>query len=78
MPLTNSLREKQIELNWWVKIVTALPNCTYYFGPFSSRQEADCAQVGYFEDLKQEGAHGISIQIKPCQPRELTSYIEER
>ena len=78
MPLTNSTIENGIELGWWVEIKTALPNCTYYFGPFSSRQEADVAQVGYVEDLKQEGAHGISIQIKQCQPRELTRYIEER
>lgn len=76
MPLRHSSIKNGIELGWWVEIRTALPNCTYYFGPFSSRQEADYAQVGYFEDLKQEGAHGIIIQIKQCQPRELTSYIE--
>ncbi|HEY9829391.1 MAG TPA: DUF1816 domain-containing protein [Stenomitos sp.] len=76
MFLTNSTIENQMDLDWWVEIVTALPNCTYYFGPFSSKQEADFAQVGYFEDLKQEGAHGITIQIKRCQPRELTTCTD--
>jgi hypothetical protein len=78
MTLTNFTQEDRIELGWWVEIVTAFPCCTYYFGPFASRQEADSAQVGYFEDLKQEGAHGISIQIKQCQPRELTTCGDER
>lgn len=78
MPLTNSPIENGIELGWWVKIKTALPNCTYYFGPFSSKQEADAAQVGYVEDLKQEGAYGITIHIKQCQPRELTTCGDER
>jgi hypothetical protein len=78
MASTHSTLENRIELDWWVEIVTAVPNCIYYFGPFSSRQEADYAQVGYCEDLKQEGPHGITIQIKQCQPRELTSYTEER
>lgn len=78
MTLKSFTKQNGIELEWWVEIVTAFPICTYYFGPFSSRQEADLAQVGYFEDLKQEGAQEITIQIKQCQPRELTSCKDER
>jgi len=74
MVLTNLPEEKTNEFGWWVEVVTALPSCTYYFGPFASVQEADLAQVGFFEDLKQEGAKGVTIQIKQCQPRNLTIF----
>lgn len=74
MVLTNLPEEKTNEFGWWVEVVTALPTCTYYFGPFASVQEADLAQVGFFEDLKQEGAKGITIQIKQCQPKKLTIF----
>ena len=76
MTLKNFTEENGIELGWWVKIVTAFPSCTYYFGPFASKQEAEFAQIGYFEDLKQEGARGITIEIKQCHPIELTSFEE--
>lgn len=77
MNLTNLTEEETIEFGWWVEIVTTFPNCTYYFGPFASLQEADFAQIGYFEDLKQEGAKGISLQIKQCKPKILTSFRHE-
>lgn len=76
MTLTNVTEEKGIELEWWVEIVTAFPSCTYFFGPFDSKQEAQSAQIGYLEDLKQENAKGFAIQIKQCQPRELTRFVE--
>ncbi len=65
---------EQSELAWWVKIDTAQPLCTYYFGPFVSTKEAELAQSGYVEDLEQEEAQGISIQIEWCQPNELTLF----
>lgn len=74
MVLTNLPEEKTNEFGWWVEVVTALPSCTYYFGPFASVQEPDLAQVGFFEDLKQEGAKGVTIQIKQCQPKKLTIF----
>jgi hypothetical protein len=78
MTLTKLTEEETIEFGWWVEIVTAFPECTYYFGPFASLQEADFAQVGYFEDLKHEGAKGITLEIKQCKPRTLTSFCDER
>lgn len=61
---------------YWVKIETKQPNCTYYFGPFANFQEAKLSKVGYVEDLNQEGATGITIEIKRCKPRELTIFNE--
>lgn len=57
---------------WWVEIVTHSPHCTYYFGPFLSSKEAEAAKAGYVEDLEQEGATGIDVQIKRCKPENLT------
>lgn len=49
-----------------------MPARTYYFSPFASPTEALYARYGYLEDLEQEGSQGITLQIKSCQPRELT------
>lgn len=57
---------------WWVEIVTRNPRCTYYFGPFISSKEADVASGGYVEDLEQEGAQNIVVNIKRCKPDNLT------
>lgn len=58
---------------WWVEIMTTDPQCTYYFGPFSSALEARKAYPGYVEDLQGEGAQGITVTIKLCKPEILTS-----
>lgn len=62
---------------WWVEIVTKKPDCTYYFGPFASHREAQLSQLGYLEDLEQERPQLIAIEIKQCQPKELTSFEDE-
>jgi hypothetical protein len=59
-------------LAWWIEIVTQNPKCTYYFGPFLSSTEAKAAVKGYVEDLEQEGAQGIAIDVKRCKPEVLT------
>ncbi|WP_317107421.1 DUF1816 domain-containing protein [Chroococcidiopsis sp. SAG 2025] len=63
--------------DWWVKIITIKPVCIYYFGLFSSSKEAEIARPGYVEDLKSEAAQGIKIEIKRCQPSDLTVFNEE-
>jgi hypothetical protein len=64
--------QKRINLAWWVEIYTAKPRCLYYFGPFDSEAEAKQYQSGYIEDLDNEGAEGIAVSIKQCQPQKLT------
>ena len=59
--------------DWWVKITTEQPNCTYYFGPFATGSEASAAKAGYVEDLESESATGIHVLIEQrCQPTYLT------
>ncbi len=62
---------------WWVEIITKKPDCTYYFGPFVSHREAQLAQLGYLGDLEQERPQLIAIEIKQCQPKELTVFKDE-
>lgn len=63
-------------LAFWVEIVTDNPRCTYYFGPFLSEQEARAAQGGYIEDLENEAAKVVSLNIKRCKPTNLTIFDE--
>lgn len=63
-------------LAFWVEIVTDNPNCTYYFGPFSTEEEATSSRAGYVEDLENEGAQGILVNIKRCKPTDLTIFDE--
>lgn len=69
---------KKRRLPWWVAIQTTIPRCTYYFGPFDSAEEARLNQAGYVEDLREEGAQGISIKIEQCEPEVLTIDEEDR
>ncbi len=63
---------RALGLAYWVKIDTERPCCTYYFGPFLKAKEAEEAKIGYLEDLKQEGALGITVAIDHFKPQELT------
>lgn len=58
--------------DWWVEITTEAPRCTYYFGPFESAKEAQVESPGYIEDLEGEGAKGIKVNVKRCNPEVLT------
>ncbi len=57
---------------WWLEIHTEKPQCTYYFGPFETANEARSLQEGYLEDLKQEQARGITVTLKLDHPEQLT------
>lgn len=62
---------------WWVKVETQVPICTYYFGPFDSIQEAESCHGDYIQDLREEGAQGISYIIEQACPRQLTIVGDE-
>lgn len=64
----------QLRMHWWVEVLTVEPCCTYYFGPFRNVCEAILAKPGYLENLVQEGAEEISVQIKWCRPKDLTIF----
>lgn len=57
---------------WWIKVHTQNPACIYYFGPFESRSEARISQAGYVEDLEQENAQNIRVEIDQFSPQQLT------
>lgn len=62
--------------SWWAEITTVKPRCVYYFGPFKTSAEAKAAYPGYVEDLNNEGAEGVVVVIKRCNPKKLTIYDE--
>lgn len=57
---------------WWVIIKTQAPACLYHFGPFDSVEEAEASQLGYLEDLIQEGAQDIHLTVATAVPEKLT------
>jgi hypothetical protein len=62
---------------WWLEVITEEPKCIYYFSPFSSEYLAEVLSDGYLEDLEQEKAQVISVDIKRGQPRKLTIFEDE-
>ena len=62
----------------WIEITTQSPQCTYFFGPFVSASEAELEKSGYIEDLEAEGAFGISVEIKRCNPEKLTVFDDNK
>jgi hypothetical protein len=68
---------EKVPMDWWVEIITKAPDCKYYFGPFGSHREAQLSQLGYIEDLERERPQLIAIEIKQCQPEELTIFKDE-
>ena len=77
--ILNILGIQQVKNNpYWLKITTKVPKCTYYFGPFDSPLEAKALQEGYIEDLMNEDARGIHVEIEHgSQPENLTVCEEE-
>jgi hypothetical protein len=61
-----------LRFSWWIEVFTAHPSCIYYFGPFETQAEANADKEGYLDDLRNKGAHIVSIRAHLCQPRKLT------
>ena len=74
--LFSLLTFKRYQSPWWVQISTHIPRCIYFFGPFDNSKEAKIFQDGYIEDLIQEKAHGITVEVKQLKPKHLTIFEE--
>ena len=68
---------KTVGLAFWVEIVTDRPECTYYFGPFDNRKDAEASVPGYVEDLQQEDATVVKSEVKRFRPQNLTIYDDK-
>ena len=68
--------EKQQEFGWWIEILTSNPDYIYYFGAFDSYWEAEWFKNGYIQDLEEEKAKIVNIEITECQPKQLTIPIK--
>ncbi|MEM8806826.1 MAG: DUF1816 domain-containing protein [Cyanobacteria bacterium P01_G01_bin.38] len=72
LPLFRLPASQRLKKDWWIKIQTEAPICTYYFGPFEKKKEAKTLQIGYVDDLVQEGAKNIAVEIEKTHPQHLT------
>lgn len=68
---------EKMGLACWVEIITASPDCIYYFGPFAGGYEAQQSLEGYLEDLHTENSKVVSLDIRRGIPRHLTILEEE-
>ena len=74
----NAIEQKiSAQFDWWIEIRTVNPFCIYYFGAFYSLTAATLAQYGFIQDLKTEGAQILAVEIKRCQPQQLTICEQE-
>ncbi len=62
---------------YWLKITTKVPQCIYYFGPFDSSWEAKSLQSGYIEDLLEEQAQGIHVELEQREQPEILTICDE-
>lgn len=60
------------KLDWWIQVSMQSPASIMYFGPFDTYSEAESKLAGYVEDLLQEGATDMVIDIQRCHPEALT------
>lgn len=63
---------------YWLEIKTQNPDCTYYFGHFDTPLAARLMQHGYIKDLIEEEAIVVSIELKQCEPIQLTIVDTEK
>lgn len=72
LPATLKRYDPQLNLAWWIQIVTNSPKFIYFFGPFSTQKEAKYFQPDYVEDLISEKAIIVDVSLKYCQPISIT------
>ena len=63
--------------DWWIKVDTGNPVCTYYFGPYTHKGEAEAEVDGFLADLRSENAVILNTEVKRDNPQEVTVYQEE-
>lgn len=66
------------EVPYWIEIKTDNPACIYYFGHFDSPWAAKLMHKEYIQDLIDEDAKVVSVQLKQCNPQELTIVEAEK
>lgn len=69
------MNEKLQKFGWWIEILTNNPNYLYYFGSFDNYWEAEWSKNGYIQDLEEERAIIVNIEINQCQPKKLDMPI---
>lgn len=66
------MSENTKKFGWWIEILTNNPDYIYYFGAFNSYWEAEQSKDMYIQDLEEEKAKIVEVEIEQCQPKRLT------
>ena len=59
-----TLSPHQTAFSWWVEVSIAVPQQTYRFGPFRSREEAKISRSAHVEALNHQEARDIVALVK--------------
>ena len=74
--MNKELQEFELhEFGWWIGILTDNPSYKYYFGDFKTYWEARRALNAYIQDLEEEGAKILDVEIEKYRPKQLTIEI---
>ncbi len=49
--------------SWWVEIITAKPNCIYYFGPFRTQKKRRLLTPAMLKILKAKQPRGLKSTL---------------
>jgi hypothetical protein len=69
---SNLSEDSEGKWGWWIELKTENPSYLYYFGPFSTADEAERLKLGYIQDLAEENAEVTAATVLWCKPRQLT------
>jgi Domain of unknown function (DUF1816) len=69
---SNLSEDSEGKWGWWIELKTENPSYLYYFGPFSTPNEAEKLKVGYVQDLAEEKAKVTATTVLWCKPKQLT------
>jgi Domain of unknown function (DUF1816) len=69
---SNLSEDSEGQWGWWIELKTENPSYLYYFGPFSTPNEAEKLKLGYIQDLAEEKAKVTAATVLWCKPKQLT------
>ena len=64
----------KLGLAWWAKIETDQPTCTYWFGPFITKNSLKENLSSFIEDLSYEGTKNIKHSLVRCKKEEPLTF----
>ena len=64
----------KLGLAWWAKIETVEPNCTYWYGPFLTKNSLKENMNYFIKDLSDEGITNVKHNLVRCKKEEPLTF----